>query len=40
LEQKGIVIKQRTFALWNIFPLVVMTVAGLGVVCIEMAVLF
>jgi Na+/H+ antiporter NhaD/arsenite permease-like protein len=40
LEQKGIVIKQRTFARWNIFPLVVMTVAGLGVVCIEMAVLF
>jgi len=40
LNQKGIFITQRTFAWWNIIPLVVMTVVGLAVVCAEMAVLF
>ncbi|KIY69197.1 hypothetical protein CYLTODRAFT_420912 [Cylindrobasidium torrendii FP15055 ss-10] len=40
LEQKGIHIKQRTFAFWNFFPIVVMTVVGLGVVSAEMAVLY
>lgn len=40
LNQKGIFIKQRMFARWNIVPLVVMTTVGLSVVCAEMAVLF
>ncbi|TDL18740.1 hypothetical protein BD410DRAFT_792922 [Rickenella mellea] len=40
LKQKGIFISQRMFAFWNVLPLVVMTAAGLAVVCIEMAVLF
>ncbi|KAF9043069.1 hypothetical protein BJ165DRAFT_1529196 [Panaeolus papilionaceus] len=40
LEQKGIHIKQRTFAFWNMLPLLVMTAVGLGVVCAEMAVLY
>ncbi|KIY65232.1 hypothetical protein CYLTODRAFT_424538 [Cylindrobasidium torrendii FP15055 ss-10] len=40
LEQKGIHIKQRTFAFWNLFPLTVMTVVGLGIVSAEMAVLY
>ena len=30
---------QRTFAQWNVFPVTVMTVVGLGVVCAEMAVI-
>ena len=40
LEQKGIRIKQTTFAFWNLLPLLVMTCVGLGVVSLEMAVLF
>ena len=40
LEQKGITIKQRQFAFWNLLPILVMTVVGLAVVSIEMAVLF
>jgi len=40
LNQKGIHIRQRTFARWNIWPLVVMTGVGLGIVSAEMAVLF
>lgn len=40
LNQKGIFIKQRTFAWWNILPLVVMTAVGLAVVCAEMAILY
>jgi len=40
LNQKGIFIRQRTFAMWNMLPLAVMTVAGLGVVCAQMAVLY
>ncbi|TFK64555.1 hypothetical protein BDN72DRAFT_774429 [Pluteus cervinus] len=39
LRQKGIFIKQRSFAFWNLLPLVAMTVVGLGVVCAEMAAL-
>lgn len=40
LEQKGIFIKQRTFAYWNALPLLLMTGVGLGIVCAEMAVLY
>ncbi|RDB19705.1 Arsenical pump membrane protein [Hypsizygus marmoreus] len=40
LQQKGIEIKQRTFAFWNMLPLGVMTAVGLGVVSAEMAVLY
>jgi len=40
LKQKGIIVPQSTFAYWNALPLVVMTVAGLSVVCAEMAVLY
>ncbi|KAH9476203.1 hypothetical protein JR316_0011774 [Psilocybe cubensis] len=40
LNQKGIFIKQTTFAWWNLAPLAVMTGVGLAVVCAEMAVLF
>lgn len=40
LEQKGIFVKQTTFAYWNILPLIVMTGVGLAVVSAEMAVLF
>ncbi|CAA7262485.1 unnamed protein product [Cyclocybe aegerita] len=40
LNQKGIFIRQRTFAWWNLAPLVVMTGVGLAVVCAEMAVLY
>lgn len=40
LNQKGIFIKQRIFAWWNILPLVVMTAVGLAVVCAEMAILY
>ena len=40
LKQKGITISQRTFAKWNLLPLTIMTVVGLGVVSAEMAVLF
>ncbi|KDQ62115.1 hypothetical protein JAAARDRAFT_54131 [Jaapia argillacea MUCL 33604] len=40
LKQKGIFVKQREFAYWNILPLLVMTIAGLAVVSAEMAVLY
>jgi Na+/H+ antiporter NhaD/arsenite permease-like protein len=40
LEQKGIYINQRSFAFWNLLPITVMTVVGLGVVCIEIAVIY
>ncbi|KDQ12575.1 hypothetical protein BOTBODRAFT_34306 [Botryobasidium botryosum FD-172 SS1] len=40
LEQKGITIRQREFALWNMLPILVMTVVGLAIVCAEMAVLY
>ena len=40
LDQKGFRIRQGTFARWNIWPLVVMTGVGLGIVSAEMAVLF
>jgi Na+/H+ antiporter NhaD/arsenite permease-like protein len=40
LDQKDISMKQRSFAFWNILPITVMTAVGLGVVCIEMAVLY
>ncbi|KAG9312509.1 hypothetical protein JVU11DRAFT_6901 [Chiua virens] len=40
LGQKGIHVRQRDFAFWNLLPLLVMTTVGLGVVSAEMAVLF
>ncbi|KAK7441988.1 hypothetical protein VKT23_016266 [Stygiomarasmius scandens] len=40
LEQKGISIKQRSFAFWNSLPILVMTAVGLGIVSAEMAVLY
>lgn len=40
LAQKEIPMKQGSFAFWNIIPIIVMTAVGLGVVCIEMAVLY
>jgi Na+/H+ antiporter NhaD/arsenite permease-like protein len=40
LEQRGIHIKQRSFAFWNLLPITVMTAVGLAVVCIEMAILY
>jgi Na+/H+ antiporter NhaD/arsenite permease-like protein len=40
LKQKGIEIKQRTFAFWNGLPILVMTVTGLAIVCAEMAVIY
>lgn len=40
LGQKGIHVRQRDFALWNLLPLLAMTTVGLGVVSAEMAVLF
>jgi Na+/H+ antiporter NhaD/arsenite permease-like protein len=39
LHSKEIPMKQRTFARWNVLPVIVMTVFGLAVVCIEMTVL-
>ncbi|KZV92285.1 hypothetical protein EXIGLDRAFT_675295 [Exidia glandulosa HHB12029] len=39
LKQKGITMSQRQFAQWNVLPVTVMTVAGLGVVCAEVAVI-
>ncbi|KAJ7049155.1 hypothetical protein C8F01DRAFT_1185365 [Mycena amicta] len=39
LKQKGIIIRQATFAYWNALPVLAMGIAGLGVVCAEMAVL-
>ena len=40
LEHKGIHVRQRDFAFWNLLPLLVMTTVGLGIVSAEMAVLF
>lgn len=40
LDQKKIEMKQRTFAFWNMLPLMVMTGVGLAVVSAEMAVLY
>ncbi|KAJ8074811.1 hypothetical protein PM082_019136 [Marasmius tenuissimus] len=40
LEQKGIKIRQGTFAKWNLLPIIVMTAVGLGIVSAEMAVLY
>jgi Na+/H+ antiporter NhaD/arsenite permease-like protein len=40
LSQKKIIVAQRTFAKWNLGPVVVMTVVGLAVVSAEMAVLY
>ncbi|KAF8874420.1 hypothetical protein BD779DRAFT_1678745 [Infundibulicybe gibba] len=40
LKQKNIIITQKQFAKWNLLPLTVMTVVGLGIVCAEMAVLY
>ena len=39
LEQKGVHVKQRYFAVWNTLPLLTMTAVGLGVVSAEMVVL-
>ncbi|KAI5831509.1 hypothetical protein K523DRAFT_300306 [Schizophyllum commune Tattone D] len=40
LRQRGVVVRQRTFAYWNLLPLFVMAGVGLGVVSAEMAVLY
>ncbi|KAJ7590511.1 hypothetical protein C8J56DRAFT_782882 [Mycena floridula] len=40
LQQKKITITQAQFAMWNMLPIVVMTVVGLAVVSAEMAVLY
>ncbi|KAF8523164.1 hypothetical protein BU17DRAFT_44191 [Hysterangium stoloniferum] len=40
LAQKGIKVKQTEFAKWNLLPLGAMTSVGLGMVSIEMAVLY
>lgn len=40
LEQRGIRIKQSSFAYWNLLPITVMTAVGLAVVSIEMAILY
>ena len=40
LTQKGIPVRQRDFAIWNLLPLLAMTAVGLGIVSAEMAVLF
>ncbi|PPQ92531.1 hypothetical protein CVT25_010364 [Psilocybe cyanescens] len=40
LGQKGISIKQTTFAFWNMLPLLMMTGVGLAVVTVEMVVLY
>ncbi|KAI5891306.1 uncharacterized protein SCHCODRAFT_02580854 [Schizophyllum commune H4-8] len=40
LRQRGVVVRQRTFAYWNLLPLLVMAGVGLGVVSAEMAVLY
>nr|GAT43342.1 predicted protein [Mycena chlorophos] len=39
LKQKGIIILQRKFAYWNALPVLAMGLAGLGVVCAEMAII-
>jgi Na+/H+ antiporter NhaD/arsenite permease-like protein len=40
LNQKGITIKQATFAFWNMLPLFMMTSVGLSVVTAIMVVLY
>ena len=40
LLQKEIIVAQRTFARWNLAPIIVMTAVGLAVVSAEMAVLY
>jgi len=40
LGQKNITIRQLEFAMWNMLPLLAMTVVGLGIVSAEMAVLY
>ncbi|KAG9311174.1 hypothetical protein JVU11DRAFT_8242 [Chiua virens] len=40
LGQKGLQVRQRDFAFWNLLPLLAMTTVGLAVVSAEMAVLF
>ena len=40
LLQKGIYVRQKTFAWWNLAPVIVMTAVGLAVVSAEMAVLY
>ena len=40
LTQKKIYVQQKTFARWNLAPIVVMTAVGLAVVSAEMAVLY
>jgi len=40
LNQKGITIKQATFAFWNLLPLIMMTSVGLSVVTAIMVVLY
>ncbi|KAI4524246.1 hypothetical protein K525DRAFT_360936 [Schizophyllum commune Loenen D] len=40
LRQRGVVVRQRTFAYWNLLPLFTMAGVGLGVVSAEMAVLY
>ena len=40
LDQKGIHVRQRDFARWNILPILAMTAVGLAVVSAEMAVLY
>jgi Na+/H+ antiporter NhaD/arsenite permease-like protein len=40
LDQRKIHIEQKMFAFWNLLPITVMTAVGLGVVCIEMAVIY
>ncbi|KAH9474785.1 Arsenical pump membrane protein [Psilocybe cubensis] len=40
LGQKGITIKQTTFAFWNMLPLLAMTGVGLAIVTAEMVVLY
>lgn len=40
LRQKGIAIRQQTFALWNTVPILLMTGVGLAVVSAEFSVLY
>ena len=40
LSERGVLVRQKTFARWNLGPVVVMTVVGLAVVSAEMAVLY
>ena len=40
LLQKEIIVAQKTFARWNLAPIIVMTAVGLAVVSAEMAVLY